>query len=359
MEKKSLMEIAEELERQKRSRYDIVLPSENLIVLKDGENIIMDVPQPDGTIKKHGITTYAHSQISEKTGIPKKYYDRLMETGRWELLANNINSFMPDREKRLVRVLDGNVRALLSDQYKMIDNYDVLYASLSEFKKIQNERNMNLEIKRADITETNLYIKATSPDLTDDVLHWKDREGKERTEPVHGGIIISNSEVGAGAFNVKPFVNILVCQNGLIGEHIFKRVHIGRELEIGIVDWSTQTKELEDAALWSKIRDMIQNTFNPEIFHKWMDTINEVASTEIPKPSYAIDNIIKHFDIPKNKKDDLLNQFAKESPTQWGLAMAITQIAQQEENYENQIQMEKIGARILDKQMTPIILKEE
>ena len=359
MEKKSLKELVDELERQKTSRYDVVVPSENLIVLKDGDNLYVDVPQPDGTSKRHGITEYAHSQFADKTGIPLKYYNKMKETGHIDLLATNINEWLPTKDKRLVRILDNNVRALLSDRYRIIDNYDVVYATLEEFKKIQEQRNINIEIKRNDLTETSLYIKATSPDLTDEVIHWKDRDGNEKTEPVHGGIIISNSEVGAGAFNVKPFVNVLVCQNGLIGEHVFKRVHIGRELGVGLIDWSNETLELEDAALWSKIRDMIQATFDSEVFHKWMDEINEVASTEVPKPVIAVDNIIKHFDMPKSKKDDLLNQFAKESPTQWGLSMAVTQIAQNEEDYEQQIEMEKIGAKILDKKITPIILKED
>jgi len=359
MNKKTLKELAEELERQKANRYDIVVPSDRLIVLKDGDKIYMDIPQPDGTTKRHSITSHAHDQIANKTGIPIKYYNKMKETGHLDLLANNVNEWMPNKDKRLVRVLDNKVRALLSDRYRVIDNYDVLYATLEEFKKIQQERNMNIEIKRSDLTETNIYIKATSPDLVDEVIHWKDRDGKERTEPVHGGIIISNSEVGAGAFNVKPFVNVLVCQNGLIGEHVFKRVHIGRELGVGLIDWSNETLELEDAALWSKIRDMIQATFDPEVFHKWVDEINEIASTEVPKPSLAVDNIIKHFDLPKSKKDDLLNQFAKESPTQWGLSMAVTQIAQNEEDYEKQIEMEKIGAQLLEKKVTPIILKEE
>jgi len=343
MEKrKSLSELAEELERQKNSRYDVVVPSDQLIVLKEGNQIKIDVPLPDGETKRHGLTEWAHSQISDKTQIPKKYYDRMRETSQLDLLASNVNTWLPSKDKRLVRVLDGDVRALLSDRYRIIDNYDVLFATLEEFQKLKEETGINIEIKRADLTDQHLYIKATSPDLTDEVIKTGDR-----TEPVHGGIIITNSEVGAGAFNVKPFMNVLVCQNGLIGKHVFKRVHLGREKGIGLIDWSDDTLMKQDDALWAKIRDMIHGTFTPEVFHKWVDEMNKVASVEIEKPTLAIDNIIKKFDIGKNKKDDLLNQFAKETNTQWGLAMAVTRIAQDEETYEDQIKMEEIGTEIL------------
>jgi len=352
METKNLKELAEELERQKNSRYDVVVPSDKLIVLKDGNTIKIDVPLPEGEMKRHGLTNWAHAQIAEKTQIPKRYYDRMKDEGQLDLLANNVNTWLPSKDKRLVRVLDGNVRALLSDRYRIIDNYDVLFATLEEFQKIQEKTGINIEIKRADLTDQHLYIKATSPDLTDEVIKTEDK-----TEPVHGGIIITNSEVGAGAFNVKPFMNVLVCQNGLIGEHVFKKVHLGQERGIGLINWSDDTLSKQDDALWAQIRDMIHGTFNPEVFHKWVDKLNGVASIEIEKPSLAIDNIIKKFELGKNKKDALLNQFAKETNTQWGLAMAVTRIAQDEENYEDQIKMEQVGTEIMN---TPkeVLVKE-
>jgi len=104
---------------------------------------------------------------------------------------------------------------------------------------------------------------------------------------------------------------------------------------------------------------LIHRTFNSEIFHKWVDEINEVATIEIPKPTLAVDNIIKHYGLPEKKKDDLLNQFSKEGNTQWGLSMAVTRVAQDLKDYEQQIEWEKVGANILDKKTTEIILKEE
>jgi len=338
-----LKELSMELERQKNNRYDIVVPSEQLIVLKDGDKIFIDVPQPSGDMKRHGITDYCHGQIADKTGIPMKYYRKMQDAGKLDLLAENINSWLPTKEKRLIRVLDGEVRAVLSDRYRIIDNYDVFYAVLDEFARIMRDTGIRIQIRDARLTDQHIYIKAVSPDLTGEVFHLKDR-----VEPVHGGIIISNSEVGAGSFQVKPFINVLVCQNGLISDKIFKRVHLGKELGCGLVNWSDETLSLEDKALWSKIRDMIRATFNRDVFQRWVDEINKVSVNVLEKPVEAVDNIIKKYNIPQSKKDALLNQFSLEGNTQWGLSMAVTRIAQDEESYEEQIKMEHVGAKILE-----------
>jgi hypothetical protein len=62
---------------------------------------------------------------------------------------------MASRWKKLIRILDGKVRAILSDRYRIIDNYDLVFLALDEFQKKET-----IEIHRIDLTETMLYIKA-------------------------------------------------------------------------------------------------------------------------------------------------------------------------------------------------------
>jgi hypothetical protein len=325
--------------------YDIVVPGDSLLMGYDANTrtTYLSVPQLDETIKQHELTNYAHEQIATKTGIPIRYYERMREDGKLELLSQNVNTWLPDREKRLVRVQDDKVRAVLSDRYRIIDNYDVVFETLEQLKKIQEKTGLQIDVKECSLTDRHLYMKITSPGLSGKVLHYKGRE-----EPVEGGIIISNSEVGCGAFRVEPFVNVLICQNVLIGEHKLAKVHLGKERGIGLIDWSDETLEYQDMELWSSVRDLIIATFNPEIFSKWLDEINEVAGKELEKPLEAVDNVIKRYGLPQKMKDDLVSQFMKESPTVWGLSMAVTRVAQRQENYETQVDMERIGAKIIE-----------
>lgn len=338
--------LKDELERQKKERYDIVAPSDQLIVSYDlGTNKVMiDVPDLKGGSRTYGITPYAHRQICTKTKIPVKYYE-IMKEKKPDLLVKNVNAWLPDKEKRMVRVLDGNVRALLSSRYRIIDNYDILNQALTEFYKISNEKKAKIVIHNADLTDTRLYVKALSPDLVDEI---HDTDKKERGDIVNGGIMISNSEVGAGGYKVTPFMNIVKCSNGLIGEEVLKKIHVGRDLGIGEIDWSDETLRLQDEALWAKMKNMIHATFNPEIFHKWVDRINNVAKTEIEKPTLAVNNIVKSYNMPDKIQDDLMDFFTKENPTQWGLSNAVTSYAQTIGDYNKQIEMEKIGTKILE-----------
>jgi len=356
---KRLHELLEELERQKKTenRYDIVVPTDQLKVTVDvGTNkILMEVPQPSGDSKYHAITDFCHEQIADKCGIPRKYYQRMLEDDKLDLLKENINEWISSKEKRLIRVLDGKVRALLSDRYRCIDNYDIFESALEEFKNIQKNKGLDIQIIDAKLTETNLYIKVTSPQLTAMIKHWRGSE-----EQVEGGVIITNSEVGRGAFTVKPYINVLVCTNGLISSTILKRVHLGEKKELGIIDWSDETKQLQDATLWSQIKDMINHTFDLEVFKQWIDEINQKATTEILKPKLAVDNIVKRFStIPKGAVDDLLNQFTRERPTQWGLAMAVTRVAQDQADYNKQVEWEKVGAEILELPIKAIVKEEK
>jgi len=96
------------------------------------------------------------------------------------------------RGVRIIRILDGKIRAVLSDRYRMMANYDLVFLALDEFK-----RKGIVEIYRVDLTETMLYLKAVDRTLTDSI-----RDG----DIVYSGLIIRNSEVEASALRVEHFI---------------------------------------------------------------------------------------------------------------------------------------------------------
>lgn len=340
-----LAELGRELERIRQNSYDVVVPSSQLKVETngDGYGIKMVVPHHDGTIGKHGLTEYAHSQLSDKTKIPRKYYERMRLEGKYDLLAQNVNAWLPEKERRLIRILDGNVRAILSDRYRPIDNYDVYLKTLTRFKHIHDTKKVDITVADARLTDTHLYIKALSSELVDEIID----KLQNRNEPVQGGIIIRNSEVGAGAFRVEPFVQVIRCTNGLISLKKFSKVHLGRKLDEGEINWSDDIRKKEDDLLWAKIEEMIDNTFDKKIFHKWVDRMQGASEVELEKPKLALENITKRFNLPQREVEELENMFFKESPTQWGLAMAVTRYAHEQPDYNRQIELEEIGNEII------------
>jgi len=240
-----LVSLVEELKRQKLNSFDIIAEDEHIYAIPD-ENygLVLGVYNAG----KWPLTEWAHLQLAEKTGIPKRYYDKMREARKFELLADNVNAWLQG-ERRLIRILDGKVRAILSDRYRIIDNYDLVFLALDEFQKKET-----IGIYRIDLTETMLYIKAIDRTLTDII--------KEQ-DIVYGGLVIRNSEVGASALRIEPFIFRRVCSNGLILPKILKKIHLERQItEIDDINWSDETKELEDKAFWSKVRDVIRATFD-------------------------------------------------------------------------------------------------
>jgi hypothetical protein len=324
-----LVGLVEELKRQKMNSLDIIAEDEHIYAIPD-ENfgLVLGVYKTG----RWPLTEWAHSQLAEKTGIPKKYYDRMLEAEEFELLADNINTWLRDG-KRLIRILDGKVRAILSDRYRIIDNYDLVFLALDEFQKKET-----IEIHRIDLTETMLYIKAIDRTLTETI---------KEEDIVYGGLVIRNSEVGASALRIEPFILRRVCSNGLILPKILKRIHLGRQItEIDDeISWSNETRELEDKAFWSKVRDVIRATFDKQTFQSWVEKLKESTKIEIKNPTEAVNNIVGHLGLSEEQKQKLLMYFSES--TKYGLINAVTNLASQTKNVDEQVRLEEFAGEIL------------
>lgn len=138
-----------------------------------------------------------------------------------------------------------------------------------------------------------------------------------------------------------------ICENGLIGKYSLKRIHLGRQtLEIGEINWSDETRELEDKALWAKVRDIIRATFDKEIFKSWIERLRESTEVIIEKPTRAVNNIVKHAGLTEEQKSQLLMHFSEH--TKYGLVNAVTTLARGTESVDEQIRLEEFGGKLLD-----------
>lgn len=175
-----LVDLVKVLERQRENSLDLVVNSQSLKAIPDENQWIrLEIPE----YGDFPLTEWTHSQMAEKLEIPKRYYDRMRNAGKTELLVENVNAWLGGKERRLVRILDGRIRAILSDRYRIMDNYDVVFLALDEFRKKETT-----EIYRANLTKTILYLKVVDRTLTVEI---------REEDVIYGGLIIRNSEVGA------------------------------------------------------------------------------------------------------------------------------------------------------------------
>lgn len=119
---RSLTEIATELERQRVTLKDYLAPQAAIEAkVQDDREVVLD----GFNGKALQIQPYAHGQLADHLNIPRRYYDR-MRIEQPALLADNLNTWLhaDGENRRMVRTLDGRVRAVLSPKFRPLDNFD-------------------------------------------------------------------------------------------------------------------------------------------------------------------------------------------------------------------------------------------
>ena len=325
MQNMKLEEVVNLAKYAKDNRKDYVVSTGAMEAKPEGGRMVIDVRD----LGEFGLTDHAHTQISAKMKIPMKYYDRIREAGRYDLLAENVNAWMPERDKRMIRTLDGDIRALVSSRFRCLDNYDLVFLALDELKK------HDCNIQQAVITDTNMYLKAITPELQGEV-----KEG----DVVQGGIVIRNSEVGAGALRVEPIINRLACNNGMIVSK-YRKFHLGGDQGLGDV-WSEETKSKQSETIWLEVRDMIQANFEGKFFQEYLGDMQKVEAIQLDKPVEVVDLVVEKYHITEGAKKDILNHFVGSGNSSvWELANAVTATAKDQE-IDEQVRMEGIGHQI-------------
>lgn len=364
--REEVAELARELDRQKQTKRDFICRAGDIAFVHDPEagtdrdTLFGTIDMgPMGSVK-YGLGAVAHEQFSGKLDIGWVYYKRLLADAP-DLLATNANYWLERSDKvHLVRTLDGNIRAFLSDRYRVLDNIDLFYETY------QVAKDVGAEITRADLTDKRFYMRVLHPEWRERIQLLRDRgitgprtDDDGPGEYVIPGVVVSNSEVGAGGLRVEPFMFILACRNGMVMDHSMWKFHLGRRLEVGIL--SDETREAEDRALWLAVRDTIRATFDRDTFRKMVAKMNDTAAEELDNPVEAVDAVVQHFGFSDEDKQAILNELiapkreVDPGRTVYGLLNAITAVGRDKEDYNRTIEFERIGGQLLaDPKLVPI-----
>lgn len=351
---KSLQDLAAELERQATARKDFIAPQAKIEARVDEHKaIVLDGLNGGG----YGIREHAHGQLSDVLGIPKRYYDR-MRAEQPELLTANINTWLRSQpeERRMVRTVDHEVRAVLSPKYRPLDNFELAQAVLPKLLSL------NVAIMSAELTETRMYIKAILPDLSDtlpDGMVWGNGHnkiaeyGSNAAGRIVAAIVISNSEVGAGTLRVEPSVFTTWCTNlAVMKAAAMRKYHVGRahgETENFEV-FRDETRAADDRAFFLKVQDVTDAAFRPEVFQAAVKQIRESTGDKIESTNLGkvVDTAVRELALPPATSGSILTYLAQGGDfSRWGLASAITASANKLEDYEQATAFEHAGGEVL------------
>jgi uncharacterized protein YeeX (DUF496 family) len=341
---KTLVELAQEIERQRVAKKDYIADTRTVSLhsepLSEKPELRLVVPQGDGGVLRLPVRELAHKQIGERLGIPARYYDRMRQEAP-ELLTRNVNTWMQaNPERRLIRTLDDEVRAFLSDRYARIDNFDVAEVVLPILSNTPG-----ITIRSCEVTESRLYIKATSTRIAAPV-----RGSKRVGDIVEAGVMITNSEVGLGALSVKPFLFFLVCTNGMVRDSVLRAAHLGRKQDAIDGLLSDETRKLEDRTVLMKVRDVLKAAMDAAEFQKAIEKMEQQLTERVQgDPAKAIELLGESSQLADGEKVSILRHLIDGGDlSRFGMMNAVTRSAADAESYDRATELETLGGRVLD-----------
>ena len=298
---KTLSELGRELQRQRLNRQDFLADTRSLEMQSDslGSTLCLSI---DDQTRSFPVGEIAHQQIASRLNIPFRYYQK-MQVASPELLDQNVNTwFAENPERRMIRVLDNNVRAFLSDRYRRLDNLELCAAVLPVINEMKSAN-----IESCEVTPTHLYIKVVNRKLKAEI-----RVG----DVVQAGFVVSNSEVGLDSLRVEPLVFRLVCKNGLICKDLAqKKYHVGRQVNLSVDNayelYSDETLAQDDKAFFMKVQDIVRAAVDEAKFALTVDKMRE--ATQIPldhNPVKSVELLADKFLLNENERGDILRQLS-------------------------------------------------
>lgn len=329
----TLSELAAQLEAQQATKVDYVADTRR-VGFHAGElagefGVSIDMPGDD--LVTLGVNKNAHEQIGGRVGIPRKYYDRMASDAPNLLVSNVQHWFDSEPEKRMFRALDGKLRAVLSDRYRRLDNFDLMEHLLPELGQIGG-----LEFFVTALTPERMFIRATLPRLQADV---------KVGDTVQAGVEISNSEIGHGSLMVRPYLLRLQCLNGMVSTVALRKYHTGRRVEetedvLGI--FRDETMAADDKALFMKAADLVRASLTEVSFNQIVDQLRDITDGEqIARPVPATQVLSQKLDLNEDEGQTLLSFLASGGDlTQWGAVNALTETAKYADSFGRLVELE-------------------
>lgn len=318
-------------------RSDSISPMNNFFVVDNKQAVL------DGRL--YDMTHTFHNSLARKFDIPLNYYRRIQseEPKLFEKTINTLNKdkkphlFRKHRVKKKFRIKNilngqssGNLRALLSDRYKIIDNKEILKHLEPKFDK----KNFVLLSGYQDDNIMSCKIRFTN-------LIGSVKQG----DTVYGGIYLRNSEVGRSSLTISALIYRLVCTNGLMlpnTESIYNTFHLGVKNPVGHLP-----NYIIPTACLDKVDEVINYLLSKDAFKNNLQLLKETTFKEIKKVKY---NKIKELFHTTDKEQEMIKEeFEKENDfTIYGLIQAFTSTARKIKDIQRSLHLEKVGGLIMN-----------
>jgi hypothetical protein len=358
----TLADLSRLLESEHARKLDLVLHSsaihaENGSLLLDGvehEITLAGVTAKPGRFRP---TNVCDRGIAEKLEIPTAYLRRTRLKAP-ELYDANVNGWLRRTDASfLVRTLrdpnaDGVARAFLSNAYRIVDNLDVLCAVLDGVR----DADVEAHVTRADLSEQRMYIRMEAPSvraLAPTLLagYRSPFNGAEGTDNpvVSAGFVASNSETGAGAFQLCPYLVVQVCDNGMALTHRAARaVHIGERMDEGRIRWSEDTQRKALDLIAARTRDTVRTCLTKEFVEEEIRELQKIAGQPVGDVVKTVALVSQQLKYSEAQRASILDHYIRGGAhNAGGMMHAVTSVAQTIEDPDEAFALEGTAIRAM------------
>lgn len=360
---KTLTQLAAEVERRNDAMHDLIVPSKKMeMVACEGQAPALKIDaEPD----LYPITDIGHETLTARLGIPSRYYERMRNEAP-ALLARNVNTWFTQEGdagvSRMVRTLDGNARAVLSDKYKRLDNYEFLMTVLPVLMESGKADGHAIEVQSTEITDRRMYLQLTFAGLETEFA--ANKGGRQVGEVVRAGLIMRNSEVGYGCREIQFLAYTLACTNGMVLPReigSFATRHVGGRKGNGdTFALSRETQEADAKAFALATRDAVKQMVSRDNLQALVDRMQAANGRPITgAPDAAVRELGKSFSLTEDEQAAVMRHLITDGDlSHYGLTNAITRAAQDAASYDRAIELEEVGGVLLhlpERQLAPIL----
>lgn len=369
LRKTRLDKLIPHLQNLEKTKLDLVVPAE-LLYMVDGKIVYQPSREVKNQLGKNEdfetlaelhnvdavpftVNNTAANQICNKLRIPRTFY-RYLQEEHIDLLDTNVNKLFERSGKNYfvrsyINEGAGELRALLSDQFKVIDHLDVLGTTLEVIKNMGVE----VEIGSCNLTEHNMHVEVISKTViehADDLLdryRSPNRDKPDGDNRIFAGFVISNSETGQGRYRVQPRVMISKCDNGLIFKaDALAATHLGSKMQSGI-QWGEDTLSTEVELVGKQTRDAVQTFLSPEYLGRKVQHLQGFTKP-LEQPTKAVNNICKKLNFSEEKLQDVMNYFVQGGDdSSLGVVNALTYHAHECDDADLQYEIEEESVGML------------
>ena len=316
---------------------------DNLIY--DGtDRVMMEIVNGNST--EYSLHPNAVMQAAEKLGAPATYLRDLAQSrSPWKtkLAAKILNEHTAHsgRQRVLVREINGEIRAILSDMYRRLNGQHI-YESF-----IASSKNAGALISSAYADDLKGWIETLYPQVIDVPTQ------KNGIIPMAFGMRLSTSDFGDGALTLQSFRMNVQCLNGMVGQNVMRQIHLGSRIPDDIklsertYHWDTKTQA-------SLVGDAVAQLMSPNYFAKAAYQIQGASEIEVnleeefkklPKMGFNKSEIEEAKVIVTNNKEE---DGVTGQNTLWKLVQATTAVARTKDG-RRQRELQDLSAKLMER----------